>query len=298
MLQDRISVVMITRNRAAGIRTALEHLLELPEKPHIIVVDNGSSDRTCNTVREMNPGIEVVPLGTNMGGAGRNIGVQMAATPYVAFSDDDSWWEPGALRRAVTRFDSLPHLGLVAARVLVGAEQSLDPISRLMATSPLASDGREGVGNAGIPIVSFVACGAIVRKSAFLHAGGFDPHFGVGGEEELLAMDLMRNGWQLVYAEDVIAHHYPSPARDVSRRQRRQVRNALWSIWLRRPTPSLLASSRRIASMSLKAPPCRLGMIDALAGLPWVLRARRPIPASLDRRIRIAESAFYSRQSD
>lgn len=295
MLQDRISVVMITRNRAAEIGTALQHLLELPEKPHIIVVDNGSTDHAVNMAQEIDPAIEVIPLGHNLGGAGRNVGVQRAATPYIAFSDDDSWWEPGSLRRAVERFDSALDLGLIAARMLVGPEQALDPISDIMRTSPLAQDHGDGTGLAGVPIVSFVACGAIVRKSAFLQAGGFNAHFGVGGEEEVLAMDLMRNGWQLVYAEDIVAHHYPSAARDVSMRQRRQVRNALWSIWLRRPMPSLVTSTHRITTMSLKDPPCRLGVLDALTGIPWILRARRPISASLDHRIRIAESAFYSR---
>ncbi len=295
MLRDRISVVMITRNRAGEIRTTLRHLLALPEKPRIIVVDNGSTDQTVEVARRVDDSIEVVPLGWNLGGAGRNVGVQMARTPCVAFSDDDSWWAPGALQRAVDRFDSFPRLGLVAARLLVGPGEDLDPVSHLMATNPLASDGHDGSNSVGVPIVSFIACAAIVRVSAFLQAGGFDAHFGVGGEEEVLAMDLLRNSWQLAYAEDIVAHHYPSQIRNTARRQRRQVRNALWSAWLRRPAPSALASTWRIAFNSLKDEHCRLGMLDALTGLPWVLRSRNPIPASIDRRLRIAESVFYSR---
>ena len=298
MLRDRISIVMITRNRAGDIRTALRHLLSLPEKPRILVVDNGSTDRTVEVVRRVDPAIEVVPLGQNFGGAGRNVGVKIAQTPYVAFSDDDSWWARGALGRAVERFEALPRLGLIAARLLVGPQQELDPISHLMATSPLASDGEDGTNLAGVPIISFVACGAIVRAQAFLQAGGFHPRFGVGGEEEVLAMDLMRNGWQLAYAENIVAHHYPSPIRNVARRQRHQVRNALWSVWMRRPAPSALASTWRIASNSLTDAPCRLGLMDALAGLPWVLRARDPVPASIDRQVHIAEAAFYSQRRD
>src|SRR5512142_517722 len=139
MPHDRISVVMITRNRAAGICTALQHLLALPEKPHIIVVDNNSTDETVDAVRRLDPAIEVVAHHENLGGAGRNLGVQRVATPYVAFSDDDSWWEPGALERAVERFETFPRLGLIAARMLVGPQEQLDPISQIMATSPLSS---------------------------------------------------------------------------------------------------------------------------------------------------------------
>ncbi len=260
----------------------------------MIVVDNGSTDDTVNVARHFDPRIQVVPLGRNLGAAGRNVGVQMARTPFVAFSDDDSWWAPGALALAVDRFESFPDLGLLAARLLVGPEEELDPVSRLMATSPLSFDGHDGTNLVGVPITSFVACGAVIRASAFLQAGGFNRHFGVGGEEEVLAMDMLRNGWRLAYAEDLVAYHYPSSVRNVSRRHRRQVRNALWSVWLRRPASSALASTWRIASLSLKDGSCRLGVIDALTGLPWVLRERNPVPASLDRRVRLAESTFYS----
>src|SRR5688572_15522072 len=93
---SHVSVVMITHNRGLQIRTALDHLLQLPEKPHLIVIDNGSSDDTVEIARAMSPMIDVVPLGRNLGGAGRNVGVLRTETPYVAFSDDDSWWAPGA----------------------------------------------------------------------------------------------------------------------------------------------------------------------------------------------------------
>lgn len=294
MPQDRISVVMITRNRGEQIREALEHLLALPEQPRIIVVDNGSTDETVNVARRMSPLIEVVPLGRNLGGAGRNIGVTLARTPYVAFSDDDSWWAPGALTRAVELFEAQPRLGLIAARILVGAEERLDPICRVMADSPLASDGREFRPRVGVPIVSFVACGAIVRKQAFVQAHGFDHRFGVGGEEEVLALDLLHKGWQLAYVDEIVAHHYPSPIRNLARRERRQVRNALWSVWLRRPASSALASTWRIASSALGDQPRRLGVVDALAGLQWVLRARHPVPPTIDRQVRRAESVFYA----
>jgi GT2 family glycosyltransferase len=155
-------------------------------------------------------------------------------------------------------------------------------------------DGHGDAHGAAKPIVSFVACGAIVRKWAFLQAGGFNKRFGVGGEEEVLALDLLRKDWQLVYAEDVIAFHHPSSARNVGRRQRYEVRNALWSAWLRRPASSALASTWRISLSAVQDRPGRLGLVDAIAGLQWVLRARRPVPARIDRQVRSAEAVFYA----
>lgn len=102
----KISVVMITRDRGPQIRAALEHLLSFPERPRVIVVDNGSSDETVQLARVASSAIDIVPLDRNLGGAGRNVGVLRAETPYVAFSDDDSWWAPGALARASDLLDA------------------------------------------------------------------------------------------------------------------------------------------------------------------------------------------------
>jgi hypothetical protein len=92
----------------------------------------------------------------------------------------------------------------------------------------------------GPPLLGFIACGAVVRRDAFLEVGGFDARLGVGGEEELLALDLAARGWGLAYVDEVVAHHYPSPSRDPADRRRLLVRNALWSAcsaarWVVRP---------------------------------------------------------------
>jgi hypothetical protein len=43
----RLAVVMITHNRRAEVLRSLAHLSELPERPRIVVVDNGSTDGTA-----------------------------------------------------------------------------------------------------------------------------------------------------------------------------------------------------------------------------------------------------------
>ena len=74
-----------------------------------------------------------------------------------------------------------------------------------------------------------------MRCAAYLEVGGFHPHFGVGGEETLLAVDLSTAGWSCCFAPHVVAHHAPSGVRDVTARRRRELRNALWTAWPRPP---------------------------------------------------------------
>ncbi len=294
MPDERISVVMITRNRRDQIRIALEHLLELPERPRLIVVDNGSSDGTAEIARSLGPQIEVLALAHNLGCAGRNVGVLKATTPYVAFSDDDSWWQPGALSKAADLFDADPSLGLLAARILVGPEERLDPLSHAMATSPLARGTWRSDNAVGIPIVGFAACGSVVRRSPYLQAGGFEERFGVGGEEQVLALDMLRKGWQLAYVDEIVAHHHPSKVRDANKRRRHEIRNFLWSAWLCRPFGSAWATTRRTVRSVLGDPACRAGVRDALTGLLWVLKARKPVPADIDRQLKEAEEAWLA----
>ncbi len=97
-----LSVVVITKDRRTGFLRTLDHLEWLPESPPVVVVANGCSDGTEPVVREHHPGVQVVSLPANVGAVGRNIGVRVAATPYVAYCDDDMWWEAGSLTRAWT----------------------------------------------------------------------------------------------------------------------------------------------------------------------------------------------------
>src|SRR5690349_8846603 len=211
-----ISVVIATRNRADALASTLPRLLDLPERPPITVVDNGSDDRAVTLVRDRFPEVRLVALGRNGGAVARNFGVAAATTPYVAFSDDDSWWAPGALQRAAALLDSHPRLGLVAARTLVGPAKHPDPITPLMAHSPLPRPPDAP----GPSVLGFLACSAVLRKKAFCEVGGFSSLLFFVGEEQLLCYDLATAGWERAYVHDVVAHHHPSVYRPNPRRRR------------------------------------------------------------------------------
>lgn len=274
----RVTVVVLSRDRGAELSETLRRLTALPERPPIIVVDNGSTDGSPARVAAEHPGIRLIALGENLGAAARNLGARAAATPYVAFADDDSWWEPGALAQAGDLLDAHPGAGLLAARVLLGNDGRLEPTCAAMASSPLTP----GRSLPGPRILGFVACGAVVRRSAFLAAGGFHARFGVGGEEGLLATDMAANGFDLVYVDELVAQHRPSSRRDRRGRRAIQTRNDLWLIWLRRPPRIAAAASVRALRDAARERPAALGVAHAVAGLPWVLRERRVVSPGLE----------------
>jgi GT2 family glycosyltransferase len=280
----RIAVVMLTHNRREEVRASLDRLTRLPERPRIVVVDNASMDGTAGAVARRFPQVEVLPAGGNLGAAARNLGVRHVQTPYVALSDDDTWWEPGSLAQAADVFDAHPRLAVAVARILVGPKEEEDPICAELEASPLPREADMP----GPSLLGFMAGASVVRRSAFLDAGGFETRFFIGAEEELLAIDLVAAGWWLCYLPQLVVHHYPSPCRDGVSRRWLLVRNALWSAWLRRPLASALSKSGRLVRTAPASTAYR-GLATALAGLPWVLRRRRVVPPQVEQWLRLLE---------
>jgi GT2 family glycosyltransferase len=279
----RVTVVIATRNRRSELLRTLDRLCGLPERPAVVVVDNGSRDGSPAAAEAYHHAVRVVPLGHNRGAEARNIGVHLARTPYVAFSDDDSWWQPGALRRAAALFDAHRRLGLIAAHTVVGTGGEPDPINEAMAASPLPAEP----GLPGPSVMGFLACASIVRREAFLGAGGFSPLLFFVGEERLLAYDLAAAGWRICYIPDIVAVHEPSrrrpPARD---RHRAELRNTLLTAWMRRPYRVAVTATARLGAHAIGDGDARAALAAALLRMPAALAGRRPVPPAVERGIR------------
>lgn len=273
--------MIATRNRRERLLATLGRLCSLPDLPPIVVVDNASDDRTAAAVSRDYPGVRLIEAGDGIGSAARTLGARAADTPLVAFSDDDSWWAPGSLRRAAEVFAAYPDLGLIAARIVVEPRGTLDPTCESMRDSPLGAE----LPLPGPPILGFVACGAVARRSAVLACGGFHPRYGFGGEEHLLAVDLASAGWGLAYVDDIVVHHQPV-AGPRAWRGTTELRNRLWSAWLRRPFPRAV---RLTITLTVRREGGARALFAALPGLRWIARERRVVPARVEAALRALE---------
>ena len=95
MFRLPISVIIPTYNRAHLITRAVESALQVTQEgDEVIVVDDGSTDNTANILAPYHD--RIVCKRTKNGGAGRarNIGVQCARHPLIAFLDSDDEWMP------------------------------------------------------------------------------------------------------------------------------------------------------------------------------------------------------------
>ena len=292
MTAPSVSVVIITRDRRPELLRTLDRLQDLVgrrELHDLVVVDNGSTDGSAAAVRERFPGVRVLALPENLAAAGRTLGARATDADLVAFADDDSWWQAGALPLAADLFGTHAGLGLLHARIVVHPGERTDPVCVQMAR------GRHEAGTPGPAVLGHLACGVVVRREAYLGVGGYDRALGVGGEERLLALDLAAAGWHQAYVEDVVAHHQPSSSREAApRRRARCRRNDCLTAVLRLPAGRAVRECAGFLREAGRDPASRAELLPFLRRLPGALARRRPVPPEVLEQLRRAEATAFS----
>ena len=94
-----VSIVMPAYNEAATIEAAMARVLEQPFVRELIVVDDGSVDRTSDLARNVDDSrVRIVVHDVNQGkGAALRTGIALATSSYVAIQDADLEYDPADL---------------------------------------------------------------------------------------------------------------------------------------------------------------------------------------------------------
>ena len=112
----QLSVLIDTYNQERLIETAIRSVLEqdFPESEReVIVVDDGSTDRTAEIVRRFEPRVRLISKTNGGQGSAFNTGIPECRGDVIVFLDGDDWWAPGKLRRMAEVFASDAALGMI-----------------------------------------------------------------------------------------------------------------------------------------------------------------------------------------
>jgi glycosyltransferase involved in cell wall biosynthesis len=166
-----VTVVIPTRDRWPLVRRAVSCALrQVDVRVEVVVVDDGSADRTTKHLRAItDPRLKVLRLPTSQGGArARNAGIAEARGRWVAFLDDDDIWSPHKLRLQLAMARAV-RAGFAYSRAV--CVEAPGTVTRLMA---LPSPGSLPVRLRRTNVVPAGASNVVVRRSLVRRVGGFD----------------------------------------------------------------------------------------------------------------------------
>lgn len=99
-----ITVIIPTADREQLLHRAVDSVLKQSVSPSkIIVVDNGVNEVN---IQFDDPRVVIVRTAPRIGpGRSRNIGARSSDTDYIAFLDDDDWWDSGYIENTIKKFE-------------------------------------------------------------------------------------------------------------------------------------------------------------------------------------------------
>lgn len=168
----------------------------------VVVVDDCSTDRSCDMLRERFPWINVLALSENVGFAGAcHQGAKMARGEYLLFLNNDAWPDHHALVNAIDYIHNNPEYSVFSLKI-VNSDGSFQG----------GPAGLDWLGFPGTPRnneMPFFAFGAafIVKTSEYFNVEGFDESYFAFSEEVDLCWRLQLRGSLIGYCESAVFYH-------------------------------------------------------------------------------------------
>ncbi|MFF5522741.1 glycosyltransferase [Streptomyces coeruleorubidus] len=228
-----VTVLVPAYNEEAGIGSTLRSLLDSTHRElQVIVIDDGSSDRTADIAENMGDArVEVVRQPNSGKAAALNTGLAHARYDIVVMVDADTVFEPDAIERIVQPL-AHPAVGAVSGNTKVGNRRSL--LARwqhLEYVFGFNLDRRMFEVLECMPTVPG-AIGAF-RRDAVIGVGGVSED--TLAEDTDLTMALWRAGWRVLYEESAVAWtEVPTTIRQLWRQRYRWCYGTLQAMWKHR----------------------------------------------------------------
>ncbi|HEX3319764.1 MAG TPA: glycosyltransferase [Terriglobales bacterium] len=271
-----LSIMITTRNRVENLQRTLRVLTQLDPAPdEILITTDGCVDGTEEFVRSELPTAKLVVNNRVIGSvASRDRMMREARGDLVLALDDDSYPEElDCISRIVPFFEQRPRLAVL------NFPQRTDEYFETLTQTNFGSEHLTR---------SFANSGAALRRATYLLLAGFESRFYHMYEEPDYGLQCVAAGYDVLCSPVVtIRHHYSGQARDEIRIHHRHARNEFWSTLIRCPLPFAVGMvAWRVFSQFRYA--CKRGWswvvrepvwwCEALAGIPYCVRKRRPVP--------------------
>jgi len=225
------SIIILTHNKADYTEQCLESLLRCEGDLEVIVIDNGSTDRTKTLLDEMRmrfqsrgQKLRAILNEQNVGcSTGRNQGLEASGGEYIVFMDNDIIVKDSdSLARLRAVLDSDPQIGIVGPKITYPFEPHLIQC----AGAAISRSGRVQFRGRGEPrddprfneqtdVQCLISACFMFPRSLYEEIGGLDEMFNpIHFEDFDFCYRARSKGYRCVYTPDVEVHHWESITSD------------------------------------------------------------------------------------
>lgn len=217
----KLSVVILNYN----VRYFLELCLKSVEAAlvnidaEIIVVDNLSTDDSCNMVKTLFPKVKLIENKENFGfSKGNNIGVAHAKGEYLCILNPDTVVAEQTFKELLQFADLQSNLGILGCRLIDGQGKFL-PESKRNIPKPIVAVKKmlgfpksyyvsnleeKGIGHSPV----FVGAFMVLKRDIYHQVGGFDEDYFMYGEDVDLSFKVEKAGYSNIYKGSTTIIHY------------------------------------------------------------------------------------------
>lgn len=129
MTSPSVTALIDTYNHERFIEQAITSVFDQgfpASEMEILVVDDGSTDRTPDIVREFEPRVRLIRKSNGGQASVFNVGIAQARGQIVAFLDADDWWAPPKLTKS-QKFSRATLISVPWATVIMNSTQTPRP---------------------------------------------------------------------------------------------------------------------------------------------------------------------------
>lgn len=239
-----VSISIVNLNGQRYLKECLSSLEKLnypQDKIEIIVVDNGSTDKSLSIIRDNYPRVKIIENKKNMGFArANNQAAEAAGGEYIAFLNNDTRVDKSWLIELLRPIYKDREIVASGSKVLSMDGKKIDFVGGM-----INFEGKGFQVDYGIPVenddhdryrfLPFVNGGAMmIDRNVFLDTGGFDEDFFAYYEDVDLGWRLWVLGYKVIFSpKSIVYHHHHGTSRDISEDRLRflKERNSIYSVF-------------------------------------------------------------------